>query len=316
MNSFKGDLIVVLGPTASSKTAFAARLAKEMNGEVISADSRQVYKKMDIGTGKDYQDYIIDGVSVPYHLIDIHEPGYKYNVYEYQKDFLKVYRDIKARNKLPVLCGGTGMYIEAVLQGYKLIHVPPDEVLRNELRSKSLEELKDILYTYTDQLHNTTDLTSKKRAIRAIEISKHYAEHPQKDMAYPSIKPLILGIKFDRPAQRKRITERLKSRLENGMIEEVESLMKNGLSKDDLMYYGLEYKYLALYLTGELNYDQMFEKLNTAIHQFAKRQLTYFRRMQKKGLKIHWIDGHMSMEEKLQRTNRILSEWKAGAGNQ
>jgi len=312
MNSFQGDLIVVLGPTASSKTAFAAKLAKEMNGEVISADSRQVYKKMDIGTGKDYEDYIVDGVSVPYHLIDIHEPGYKYNVYEYQNDFLSVFQDIKARKKLPVLCGGTGMYIEAVLQGYKLIHVPPDEKLRNELQSKSLDELKQILQSYTDQLHNTTDLTSKKRAVRAIEISKHYAEHPEEDMSYPSIEPLILGVKFDRPAQRRRITERLKSRLENGMIEEAESLMKSGLSKEDLMYYGLEYKYLALYLTGDLSYEQMFEKLNTAIHQFAKRQMTYFRRMQKKGLKIHWIDGYMSIDEKLQRTNQILSEWNAG----
>jgi len=308
MDNFSGDIIVILGPTASSKTAFAARLAKEMNGEVISADSRQVYKKMDIGTGKDYEDYIVDGVAVPYHLIDIHEPGYKYNVYEYQKDFLKVYQDIKARNKLPVLCGGTGMYIDAVLQGYKLIQVPPDEHLRNELHSKSLDELKQILFSYTDRLHNTTDLTSKKRAIRAIEISKYYAEYPQEDLSYPSIKPFILGVKFDRPAQRKRITERLKSRLEKGMVKEAESLMKYGLSKEDLMYYGLEYKYLALYLTGELNYDQMFEKLNTAIHQFAKRQMTYFRRMQKKGLKIHWIDGHLSMEEKMQNARKILDK--------
>ena len=308
MNNFSDDIIVILGPTASSKTAFAARLAKEMNGEVISADSRQVYKKMDIGTGKDYNDYIVDGLAVPYHLIDIHEPGYKYNVYEYQKDFLKAYQDIKARNKLPVLCGGTGMYIEAVLQGYKLIQVPPDEQLRNELHSKSLDELKQILFSYTDQLHNTTDLTSKKRAIRAIEISKYYAEHPQEDKSYPLIKPTVLGVSFDRPAQRSRITERLRHRLENGMIEEAEFLLKYGLSKADFMYYGLEYKYLGLYLAGELNYDQMFEKLNTAIHQFAKRQMTYFRRMQKKGLKIYWIDGHMSMEEKIRSARKILDK--------
>ncbi len=311
MNNFSGDIIVILGPTASSKTAFAARLAKEMNGEVISADSRQVYRKMDIGTGKDYKDYIVDGVAVPYHLIDIHEPGYKYNVYEFQKDFLKVYQDIKARNKLPVLCGGTGMYIEAVLKGYKLVHVPPDETLRAALESRTLEELKEMLYSYANQLHNTTDLTSKKRAIRAIEIAKYYAEHPQEDLSYPTINPLILGIKFDRPAQRRRITQRLKSRLENGMIEEVKILMKSGLSKEDLMYYGLEYKYLALYLTGEITYDQMFEKLNTAIHQFAKRQMTYFRRMQKNGLEIHWLDGHMSLEEKLRRTDEIISQWNA-----
>jgi len=311
MNVFQGDIIVVLGPTASSKTAFAAKLAKEMNGEVISADSRQVYRKMDIGTGKDYEDYIVNGVSVPYHLIDICPPGYKYNVYEYQKDFLKVYKEIKSRNKLSVLCGGTGMYIEAVLKGYKLIHVPPDEELRAALESRGLDELKEILFSYTNQLHNTTDLTSKKRAIRAIEIAKYYAEHPKEDLSYPTINPLILGIKFDRPTQRKRITERLKSRLESGMIEEVENLMETGLSKDDLMYYGLEYKYLALYLTGELSYDQMFEKLNTAIHQFSKRQMTYFRRMQKNGLDINWLDGNMSMEEKLRRTDEIISRWNS-----
>ncbi|MGM0496474.1 MAG: tRNA (adenosine(37)-N6)-dimethylallyltransferase MiaA [Bacteroidota bacterium] len=311
MNVFRGDIIVVLGPTASSKTAFAAKLAREMNGEVISADSRQVYRKMDIGTGKDYDDYVVDGVSVPYHLIDIYPPGYKYNVYEYQKDFLEAYEDIKSRKKMPVLCGGTGMYIEAVLKGYKLIHVPPDEELRTRLKSKTLEELKEILLSYTDQLHNTTDLTSKKRAIRAVEIAKYYADHPEQDLSYPTIRPLILGIKFDRPTQRKRITRRLESRLENGMIEEVENLMKSGLSKDDLMYYGLEYKYLALYLTGELTYNQMFEKLNTAIHQFAKRQITYFRRMQKNGLDIHWLDGHMSMEEKLRRTDEIISQWNS-----
>ena len=311
MNVFQGDIIVVLGPTASSKTAFAAKLAKEMDGEVISADSRQVYRKMDLGTGKDYEDYIVDGISVPYHLIDIYPPGYKYNVYEYQKDFLEVYKDLKSRNKLPVLCGGTGMYIEAVLKGYKLINVPPDNKLRAYLESRTLDELKEILFSYTDQLHNTTDLTSKKRAIRAIEIAKYYAEHPGEDLSYPKIKPLILGVKFDRPAQRRRITQRLKSRLENGMIEEVESLLKSRLSKEDLMYYGLEYKYLALYLTGELSYEEMFEKLNTAIHQFAKRQMTYFRRMQKNGLNIYWLDGHMSMEEKLQRTDDIISQWNA-----
>ena len=205
------------------------------------------------------------------------------------------------------MCGGTGMYIEAVLKGYKLLHVPPDHAVRKDLEKKSLEELKKILRSYASRLHNTTDLTSKKRTIRAIEIAKYYQEHPRNDIAYPAINPLILGISFDRPVQRRRITERLKKRFDEGMVDEVKSLMNKGLSADDLVYYGLEYKYITQYLTGQYTYDEMFEKLNTAIHQFAKRQMTYFRRMEKNGLKIHWIDGHISLDEKLRRTDQIIA---------
>jgi len=302
------DIIVVLGPTAGGKTSFAARLAYELDGEVISADSRQVYRKMDLGTGKDYQDYIVNGKEIPFHLIDIVDSGYKYNVYEYQNDFIKAYSSIRARNRIPVLCGGTGMYIEAVLKGYKLIHVPPDHALREELNKRSLEELTNMLLDYKKNLQNTTDLVSKKRVIRAIEIAKYYSENSGVDFSYPQIKPLIFGIKFDRPTQRKRITTRLKERLEEGMIEEVIKLMNKGVSAEDLIYYGLEYKYITKYLTGELSYDEMFTQLNTSIHQFAKRQMTWFRRMERKGFNIHWIDGHLPLQDKLIKARKIINE--------
>ena len=308
MKDLNSDILVVLGPTASGKTAFAAHLADEFNGEVISADSRQVYKKMDIGTGKDYGDYQVGDHHIPCHLIDIVDPGNKYNVYEYQKDFLEVYQVLKRKGKLPVLCGGSGLYIEAVLKAYKLIHVPPDDELRKSLYGKTLSELRNILLSYRQNLHNTTDLTSVKRAVRAIEIAKYYSEHPEINLEYPDIKPFILGVAFDRPTQRLRITKRLKERLEGGMIEEVEHLMKSGLSSSDLEYYGLEYKYVVKYLIGELSYQQMFEQLNTAIHQFAKRQMTWFRRMERNGMKIHWIDGYLPMEDKLGKA-RALLEW-------
>ena len=306
MKDIESDILVVLGPTASGKTAFAARLAYEYDGEVVSADSRQVYREMDIGTGKDYGDYKVGGHPVPFHLIDIAEPGTKYNVYEYQKDFLEVYQDLKGRGKMPVLCGGSGLYIEAVLKGYKLIHVPPDYEMRRSLYGKPLSELKKILLSYRQNLHNTTDLTSVKRAVRAIEIAKYYSEHPEIDFEYPDIQPFIFGVAYDRPTQRQRITERLKQRLEYGMIEEVEHLMKNGLSSRDLEYYGLEYKYVVKYLIGELSWQQMFDQLNTAIHQFAKRQMTWFRRMERNGMKIHWTDGHLPLEDKLEKAKRLL----------
>ncbi|MFO8235342.1 MAG: tRNA (adenosine(37)-N6)-dimethylallyltransferase MiaA [Bacteroidales bacterium] len=302
----KIDLIVVLGPTASGKTGFAAHLAYEIDGEIISADSRQVYKKMDLGTGKDYEDYIVEGKKIENHLVDIHEPGYKYNVYEFQKDFLNVYYDIHQRNKIPVLCGGTGMYIEAVLKGYKLLPVPPDNDLREELNKHSHERLKEMLYSYNPKLHNTTDLNSKKRILRAIEIAKYYSENSKLDTNYPEIKPVVFGIGFDRLTQRERITDRLKQRLNAGMVEEVEILMSEGVKKDDLLYYGLEYKYIALYVTGELTYYEMFEKLNTAIHQFAKRQMTWFRRMERNGTKINWIDANFTMEEKIEIARKVL----------
>ena len=306
MKGMNSDILVVLGPTASGKTAFAARLAFELGGEVVSADSRQVYKEMNIGTGKDYGDYQVGERYIPYHLVDIAEPGTRYNVYEYQKDFLKVYEELKSRNVLPVLCGGSGLYVEAVLKGYKLIHVPPDPELRNSLYGKSLEELKDILLSYRQNLHNTTDLTSIKRAVRAIEIAKYYSEHPEIDFDYPEIKPFIFGIACERTVQRQRITQRLRERLEEGMIEEVEHLMKNGLSSKDLEYYGLEYKYVVKYLVGELSYQQMFEQLNTAIHQFAKRQMTWFRRMERNGMKIHWINADQPLEDELKQARALL----------
>jgi len=309
MKVINADILVVLGPTASGKTSFAAHLANEFDGEVISADSRQVYKEMNLGTGKDYKDYQVGAHQIPYHLIDIAEPGTRYNVYEFQKDFLEVYQSLKSRGKLPVLCGGSGLYIEAVLKGYKLIHVPIDPELRQSLYGKPLSELREILLSYKQNLHNTTDLTSVKRAIRAIEIARYYSEHSEIDFEYPNIQPFIFGIAFDRPTQRRRITERLKQRLESGMIEEVEHLMKSGLSTDDLEYYGLEYKYIVRYLVGEISYETMFEQLNIAIHQFAKRQMTWFRKMERNGMKIHWIDGHLPLYEKLEKAKALAAQY-------
>lgn len=306
MNLKTYDLIVVLGPTASGKTSFAARLAYEFQGEVISADSRQVYRDMDIGTGKDYSDYQVEGSRVAYHLVDIVDPGQRYNVYAFQQDFLRVYNELRRRQRMPVLCGGSGLYIEAVLKGYRLLHVPPDPRLREDLSHKTLDDLQDMLKGYQLNLHNTTDLTTRKRAIRAIEIARYYASHPEEDVAYPRIHPFILGIRYDRPAQRRMITQRLKQRLKEGLVDEVKHLMDRGLSREDLEYYGLEYRYLVRYLEGELDEEQMFSQLNTAIHQFAKRQMTWFRRMERNGFVIHWLDGHMSMDDKLSRARKLL----------
>jgi tRNA dimethylallyltransferase len=296
MNRF--NLITILGATATGKTEIAARLAKEINGEVISADSRQVYKNMDIGTGKDLSDYIIDGVKIPYHLIDIVDAGYEYNVYEYQRDFIKVFNEITERETTPILCGGSGMYIEAVLKGYKLINVPVDESLRKSLENKSLEELANILRGYKT-LHNKTDADTVKRAVRAIEIEEYYKDHPETDNSYPFINSLIIGIYFDRDTRRSRITKRLKDRLENGMIQEVQDLLSMGVKKETLIYYGLEYKYITQYLSGEIDYNTMFSQLETAIHQFSKRQMTWFRHMEKNGFKINWIEGSIQIEEKI-----------------
>ncbi len=299
MNSSKYNLIVILGPTASGKTALAAGLAKEIGGEVISADSRQVYRGLDLGTGKDYQDYQVDGFDVPYHLIDIKPAGYQYNIYEYQKDFTVVFEKLQAEGKWPVLCGGSGLYIESAIQGYQLIQVPVNEALRKELEPKSLEELTEILAGY-HSLHNTSDVDTHKRAIRAVEIAEYYKNHAYKIKDYPEIKPLLVGVRFPRNEERERITMRLKQRLSSGMIKEVDDLLQSGLTPDQLVYYGLEYKYLTLYLTGELKYDEMFRLLNTAIHQFAKRQMTWFRRMERNGFDIHWLEGSMPMDQKLE----------------
>lgn len=305
MQEKKYNLLTILGPTASGKTSVAAKLALALDGEVISADSRQVYRGMDLGTGKDYADYIIDGKQIPYHLIDIVDAGYEYNVFEYQKDFLKVFEAVTSRGKLPVMCGGSGLYLEAVLKNYKLIQVPVNEELRNKLEGKSLGELTEILKTYKSELHNQTDIENEKRAIRAIEIEEYYLSHPEINIGMPDIRSLVVGVQFDRQTRRKRITTRLRQRLREGMLDEVQRLLDSGLTPEQLTYYGLEYKFMTQHLTGELTYQQMFDGLNVAIHQFAKRQMTWFRRMEKQGIEIRWLDGFMPLEEKVAK----IVEW-------
>jgi len=299
------DILVVTGPTASGKTALAAAIANRVGGEIISADSRQVYRGMNLGTGKDYDDYHVNGKDIPCHLIDIADPGYKYSVFEYQRDFKKVYSDLKKRKIFPVVCGGSGMYADSIITGYKMFEVPPDSGLRIELEKKSMEELRDILATFKS-LHNTTDIDTKKRVIRAIEIEhssrnlgSHYSE-------FPKIKSLLTGILFDRDTRRKRISERLKQRFDSGMIDEVKNLIDRGINVDTLIYYGLEYKFITLYLTGKISYQEMIRDLEIAIHQFAKRQMTWFRGMEKKGIKINWIDGKIPLEEKVEKVMELL----------
>ena len=293
------DMLIITGPTASGKTSFAAHLASRLGAEIISADSRQVYRGMDIGTGKDYEDYIVNGRQVPCHLVDIVDPGYKYNVFEYQRDFLEVYKRLKQRKVLPVVCGGSGMYIDSIVSGYKLIKVPPDNELRKKLEKKSLDELTAILSSYKS-LHNKTDVDKRKRAIRAIEIEEYYKHNTGPADEFPALRPLLIGILFDRETRRKRISTRLKSRLQSGMIEEVQKLLDGGVSADDLVYYGLEYKYICFYLQGKTSYDEMVKGLETAIHRFAKRQMTWFRGMERRGIKIHWLPGEMDNEEKVE----------------
>lgn len=294
------DLITILGPTASGKTSLAATLAARLKIEIISGDSRQVYRRMDLGTGKDLSDYVVDGYKVPYHLIDIVEPGYKYNVFEYQRDFLVAYEDIKARGLLPILCGGTGMYLESILKGYRLLPVPENKELRERLASKSLEELTDILSRYK-KLHNSTDVDTVKRAIRAIEIEEYYLTQDVNARSFPEIHSLIIGVDIDRDLRRQKITNRLKKRLQEGMVDEVKALLEEGINPDDLIYYGLEYKYLTLYAVGKLSYDEMFSQLEIAIHQFAKRQMTWFRGMERRGFQIHWIDAEAPLNENVER---------------
>ena len=294
----KHNLIVILGPTASGKTTIAAHLAKKTGGEIISADSRQIYRRMDLGTGKDYDDYKIDDIEIPFHLIDIKEPGYKYNVYEYQTDFFKIFEDLQKKAIIPIMCGGTGLYIEAVLQRFKMIHVPSDPDLRDSLKGKSLKDLEEILSQFR-KLHNKTDTDTIKRAVRAIEIEKYYENNPEIEVILPELNPLIIGVDIDRELRREKINRRLEERLKSGMVEEVETLLKEGIPPDDLIYYGLEYKFITLYLTGQLKYDEMVNLLNIAIHQFAKRQMTWFRRMERNGFQINWIDSSLSIEEKI-----------------
>lgn len=299
------NLITITGATAGGKTSVAVNLAAKLNTEIISADSRQVYRGMDIGTGKDIEEYTFEGKEIPCHLVDIVDAGYKYNVYEFQKDFFKVYKEISDKGKLPILCGGTGMYVESVLKDYELIHVPVNEVLREKMSSLDIKELEKILVSYK-RMHNRSDLDTTKRAIRAIEIAEYYQENDIETVKNPKINSLIIAVKFDRDQRRARITERLKSRLENGMIEEAKTLYSKGVSYEDMEYYGLEYKWLAWYLLGKVTYDEMFEGLNTAIHRFSKRQMTWFRKMEKNGTEIHWLDGNLEMEEKMNFILRLL----------
>lgn len=303
----KYDLITILGPTASGKTSLAAALAYDLNAEIISGDSRQVYRKMDLGTGKDLDDYIVNGKQISYHLIDIVDAGYKYNVFEFQRDFLKAYDDICSRNVIPVLCGGTGMYIESVLKGYRLLPVPENPALREFLADKTLQELTEILGSYKE-LHNTTDVDTVKRAIRAIEIEEYYKQQNVEARSFPVLNSLIIGVDIDRELRREKISNRLRQRLDNGMIKEIEDILNSGVSADDLIYYGLEYKYLTLYVTGKLSYEKMFHSLEIAIHQFAKRQMTWFRGMERRGFTIHWIDATMPMADKVERIKKLYKE--------
>ena len=298
-------LITIIGPTASGKTSFACRLAYITGGEILSGDSRQVYRGMDVGTGKDLADYVVDGKLIPYHLIDICNAGEQYNLYQYQHDFHKAYADIVSRGVQPILCGGSGLYIESVLKGYRLLEVPENPALRESLKDKSLAELTEILKGFKT-LHNSTDVDTAKRAIRAIEIETYYAENGAKANDYEPIDSLIIGVEIDRDARRRRITERLKARLDAGMVDEIRGLIDSGVASDSLKYYGLEYKFVTQYVTGELTYSEMFSGLEIAIHQFAKRQMTWLRGMEKRGLTIHWIDYAMPDEDKCVETLKLI----------
>ncbi len=315
-------LIAIIGPTACGKTNLAVHLASVIDGEIISGDSRQVYRRMDIGTGKDLEEYMLNGHYIPYHLIDISEPGSKYNVYQFQHDFLRAFSDVSNRHKPSILCGGSGLYVESVLRGYRMSYVPEDKALRLALSGKTLLELTNILSGYKT-LHNTTDVDSPQRAIRAIEIAEYYKKHPEKEsgndksdlnhseqslLNWIQSHNMVFGLDVPRDIRRSRISHRLHARLQAGMVEEVRHLLSEGIPPEDLIYYGLEYKYLTLYVTGEINYDEMFNKLEIAIHQFAKRQMTWFRGMARRGIKIHWLDFSDSIDTKIEKMLDILKK--------
>ena len=304
-------MLTILGPTASGKTSLATVVASRLNGEIISADSRQVYRRMDIGTGKDLADYVVDGKRIPYHLIDIREPGTKYNLFEYQQDFLEAYQGIIQRGTFPILCGGTGLYIESVLGGYKLSPVPQNPELRRRLEGKNLEDLCVILEQLKARnhsaMHNKTDVDTAQRAIRAIEIETYNLEHPTDNREFPKIDSLIIGVNIDRNNRREKITARLRQRLSHGMVEEVKALMNSGIPPENLIYYGLEYKFVTEYLIGKTSYEEMFKGLEIAIHQFAKRQMTWFRGMERRGYTIHWIDALQPMDMKVEEVLKLLN---------
>lgn len=316
-------MITILGPTASGKTSLAAALASHINGmdssmwsgdthgaEIISADSRQVYRGMDIGTGKDLEDYTVGGKLIPYHLIDICDAGTKYNLFQYQQDFYDAYQDITHRGVLPILCGGTGLYIESVLKGYHLSPVPQNPALRSSLEGKTLEELTDMLVDLKakngSNMHNRTDVDTAQRAIRAIEIETYNLEHPMPERELPAVDSLVIGVSIDRDARRDKITRRLKQRLENGMVEEIKGLLDRGIPAENLLYYGLEYKFITEYVIGKTSYEEMLRGLEIAIHQFAKRQMTWFRGMERRGFTIHWIDALQTMEQKVEQVLELM----------
>jgi len=292
----KQKIIAIIGPTASGKTKVAVDLAIELQTEIISGDSRQVYRGMDLGTGKDIKEYTVNGIQVPYHLIDIVDAGYKYNIFEFQNDFFRAYKEISQKNKLPILCGGSGLYVQSVTQDYNLLSVPPNSSLQAELKGKSLEELSRILKTYK-KLHNQSDIETKRRVIRAIEIADFQKKNPKKVSLLPKLSTLFIGVDISRELRREKISKRLNERIEEGMLKEVELLLEK-VSAEDLIYYGLEYKYLTLYLIGELSYKEMLRQLEIAIHQFAKRQMTWYRGMERKGIQINWIDSQLSSQNK------------------
>lgn len=298
------DMLAVVGPTACGKTSLAVELALALHGEVLSADSRQVYRGMDIGTGKDLNEYMRDGVAVPVHMVDIVDAGEKYNLFEFQRDFLHAYEKIRSKGSLPIMCGGSGMYVESVLRGYRLIPVPENTALRNELANKTLDELTAILATYK-KLHNNTDTDTVKRAIRAIEIEEYYKKIPVGEREFPKIRTLTVGLDVSREVRRERISRRLHARIEQGLVEEVERLLASGLTAEQLIYYGLEYKFVTLYIKGELTRKQMIDELEIAIHQFAKRQMTWFRGMERRGIDVKWVDTTLPMSSQVE----IIKQW-------
>lgn len=305
-------MITIIGPTATGKTALATHIASRLgNGEIISADSRQVYRGMDLGTGKDLEEYYVEGRAIPYHLIDIVDAGYKYNLYEYQRDFLEAYALVNSRGGEAILCGGTGLYVEAILGGYRLMEVPVNAPLRERLSGLTLEELSAELKRYPNyRTHNKTDVDTIKRAIRAIEIADYYAAHESENAPYPELNPIIIGVGIERDERRARISERLEKRVNDGMIDEVKRLIAGGVKPEDLIYYGLEYKFLTKYVIGEIDYHTMLHDLEIAIHQFAKRQMTWFRGMERRGWKIEWIEGKAPLEGRVEEALNIIKRNK------